>query len=88
MTKILKFLVLTGQRLGHDEFATSHSLQIPVTGTMTTGHQWSTVNQGFPMMFDGQWILSDELITQQHQSGTVFGLMINGIFVEGKSRKF
>ena len=102
-------LVLTGQRLGHeDRFATVHSLNVPVTNTITTGQQWTnnggqwsndinwvndaTWNSGwttghstsFAMVFDGHWLLSDELITEQRPFGTVSGLMINGVFVEGK----
>ena len=45
----------------------------------TTGHSTS-----FAMVFDGHWLLSDELITEQRPFGTVSGLMINGVFVEGK----
>ena len=39
------------------------------------------------MMFDGHWILSDELTSRQHESGTIFGLLMNGSFVEGKTQQ-
>ena len=84
-----------------DRFATAHTLSVPgqqvSTGSSwsnnaaweTTG--WSgvssgiTTGSGFQMMFDGEWIMSDQLSTMIDANGnSISGLMINNRFVEGE----
>lgn len=51
-------------------------------GWTTSDQSWSTT--GSSMVFDGKLINLDQVVYQQHESGTISGLIIDGAFVEGK----